>query len=124
MEDLDLPGLEDAQLSQETLAQIHILNQSQKYVTLIVVSLLLSLMVMNGQKGQLLCFGQVREGDFLCCQFLQNILTLTALFFFYGLSKESFDTNPSSGSCLNLLAGVMVLAAGIIRSGLLIRKEK
>lgn len=120
MEELDLPGLDTVELSEDALAQLEILEQSQGYLVLVIVSLFLSFSVMNGQKKQIICGAKAGQDDFFSCQFLSNILTLTALFFFYGLGKDSYQAEPNCQSGLNLLAGVMVLAAGLIRTGLLV----
>lgn len=128
----DTPALftaEDALPAGDTLRQqIEIIEESQKYILLIIIAIALSYGVTNIQKQQLQCTIDGAEADCVCADLpdtfpislVSSLFVLAAVIFFFLLSCQT--ARGPHETCAeqeiaqsNSLASLLVLLAAIIR---------
>ena len=115
------------QLPDEVKEQLKTIEASKFYVTLIVISVLLSLHSINLQEEQLICSTVTGESCENPCilptQLTSSTLVLAALIFFFQLACQAAQSEEgeSRAQQVNLSASTLTLAAGALRFGELLR---
>lgn len=104
-------------------SQLCLVSQSQWYLLLVITGILISYGLTAAQRRQLLCALQgetTTSEDNRILRIFSNILILSALIFFYGLSQQAAQRPADSpqknaSNQVNALASGLVLAAGGLR---------
>lgn len=119
----------------ELCSQLNIVNQSQGYLEMIILSVILSYYVLGIQKKQLEC--GIAPQKIKNCECLPetepisltaSILVIVALRYFFCLSVQTAQSACESGRGIkqanrNAIAGFLVLAAAILRFWNLMESE-
>ena len=115
------------QLPDEVQEQLKTIEASKFYITLIVISVLLSLHSINLQEEQLICSALSGEACETPClfptQMTSSTLVLAALIFFFQLANKAAQSGEGDACAqkVNLSASTLTLIAGALRFGELLR---
>lgn len=109
------------QLPEEVQKQLKTINTSKFYITLIVISVLLSLHSVNLHEKQLVCSALGGEDCENPClyptQMTSSTLVLAALLYFYQLAAQAVQSGEGDPCAqqTNLTASALTLVAGALR---------
>ena len=111
-------------LSEETKAQLTLIEDSKSYVFIILIGIVLSYFALDIQQKQVICAATEQDcsclPDVFPIKMTSSSLVMVALLFFFNVTKNNLNT-PSANCAdknskqVNYLASGAVLAASLIR---------
>ena len=115
--------MEFSNIPDEIKQQIAILDESKRYVLIILVGIILSYYSLYLQREQLVCSVtncNEKYPNTTYIRIISNLLVTTSLIFFYNLATAALNTQSStpqdaSSNRLNYIASLFVLIASLIR---------